>query len=454
MKSTVEPLEGNKVKVLVEFEEVELEPSIADAWKQIAKEVRIPGFRPGKAPRKLLEKQFGPEYARSEALKNAVPEFYSQAVIEADVDVIAPPELELTSGEEDGDVAFEAVVETRPIVQVAGYGGLRVEILNPEPSESDLDEYIDRIRSQYGQIEVVDRPAADGDYVTIDINGTQDGEPVEGLSADGYLYLIGSGMIVAEFDEQLLAVKAGDTVEFEANHPNPDEEGRVNFELKVQDVKERVLPELNDEWVSEVTEFDTVEELRDETRNNISTARRSEAAVSVRNAIGEELAKLVEIDAPSSLVGSEVEARIQNLAHQLQHRGMQLDDYLRFTGRDPESFVAELKEGAEESIKVDLALRAVVEAEGLHASEDELDEEIAGFIADEDMSVEDAREVLRSSGQLTMVRVDIAKRKAMEWLVEKTEVVDSDGKAIDRALLEMPEDEDHDHHHDHDHDHG
>lgn len=454
MKSTVEPLEGNKVKVLVELEEEELEPSIAEAWKQIAKEVRIPGFRPGKAPRKLLERQIGTDYARSEALKNAVPEFYSQAVIEGDVDVIAPPELELTAGEEECAVAFEAVVETRPVVQVAGYGGLRVQILNPEPTESDIDEQVDRLRGQYSQIEEVDRPAADGDYVTIDISGTQDGEEVEGLTADGYLYLIGSGMIVPEFDEQLLAVKAGDEVEFDANHPNPEEEGRVHFKISVANVKERALPELTDEWVADATEFESIDELREEIRDNIATARERDSGVSARNAIGEELAKLVEIDAPASLVASEVEARIQNLAYQLQQRGMQLDDYLRIMGRDPEDFVAELKEGAEESIKVDLALRAVIEAESLHPTDEELDEEIAGFLFDSDLSIEDAREALRNNGQLSMVKVDIGKRKAFEWLVERTEVVDADGNQIDKELLALPvDDHDHDHdHHDHDHD--
>ncbi|MGB6059661.1 MAG: trigger factor [Microthrixaceae bacterium] len=450
MKSTIEPLEGNKVKVVVEFDEAELEPSIAQAWREIAKEVRIPGFRPGKAPRKLLEKQFGTDYARAEALKNAVPEFYSQAVIGEDIDVIAAPDVEIISGEEEGPVTFEAIVETRPIVQVAGYGSLRVEVPNPEATDAEIDEQIDRLRTQFSELVEVDRAAADGDYVTIDISGTQDGEEVDGLTADDYLYLIGSGMIASEFDENLVGAKAGDKPVFTAEHPDPDED-EVEFALEVKNVKERVLPELTDAWVADATEFETVQELRDETRNNISGSRRSDTAIAARNNIGTELAKLVEIDAPESMVSSEVQGRLSNLSQQLQRSGMRLEDFLQMSGQDIEEFSAGLKESAEESIKVDLALRAVIAAEGLEATDEEVDEEIESFIGGADMSLEDARTELQDAGQIPAVRSEIAKRKAMEWLVDRTQVVDPDGVEVDPSLLVLPEN-DHDHDHDHDHD--
>ncbi len=452
MKSTVEPVEGNKVKVVVQVDEAELEPSVESAWKQIAKEVRLPGFRPGKAPRKLLEKQFGNEYARSEALKQAVPEFYSRAVIEADVDVIAAPELEITEGELEGPVTFEAVVETRPEIQVAGYDGLRVEVPSPIAGDDVIDEQIDRLRSQYGELTEVERAAAEGDYVTIDIAGTRDGEEVDGLTADDYLYLIGSGMIASEFDEHLVGVSAGDVVEFDADHPDPDEDA-VHFRLEVKNVKERVLPELTDEWVADATEFETVQELLDDTRERLSTQLEGQTRLAVRTNIGVELAKLVDIEAPEALVSSEMTARLQNLAYQLQGRGIRLEDYLQITGRDPESFTEELKEAAEEAVKVDLALRAVVEAEGLHATDEELEEEIISLIGDADLSVEDAREELQSGGQLSAVRSDVSKRKALEWLVERSEVVDPDGVAVAAELLTLPEDDDDHAGHDHDHDH-
>ncbi len=453
MKSTVEPAEGNKVKVAVEVDEAELEPAIDAAWREIAKEVRLPGFRPGKAPRKLLQKQFGDEYARSEALKNALPEFYSRAVIENDVDVIAPPELDITSGEESGPVTFEAIVEIRPEVTVAGYNGLRVEVPRPEASDEEVDEQIDRLRGQYGELTEVERAAADTDYVTIDIAGTRDGEEVDGLTADDYLYLIGSGMIAAEFDDHLVGVSAGDVVEFDADHPDPDEEP-VHFALTVKNVKERVLPDLDDAWVAEATEFETVDELLADTRNRLNESRAEQTRVAVRNNLGVELAKLVDDEVPEALVSNEMQARLQNLAYQLQGRGIRLEDYLQITGRDPESFSAELKEAAEEAVRVDLALRAVAAAQDLVASDEDLDAEIELLIGDAELSLEEAREELTTGGQLSAVRSDLSKRKALEWLVEQSEIVDEDGKPIAEDLLALPEDDHSGHDHDHaDHDH-
>lgn len=458
MKSTVEPVEGNKVKVIVQVDESEFEPSVAAAWREIAKEVRLPGFRPGKAPRKLLEKQFGSDYARGEALNKAVPEFYSRAVIEQDVDVIAAPELDITEGQETGDITFEAVVETRPEVQVAGYDGLRIEVPAPQASDEEIDEQIDRLRAQYGELTEVDRAAADTDYVTVDISGTQDGEEVDGLTADDYLYLVGSGMIATEFDEHLTGASAGDDIEFQADHPDPEQD-KVDFKVAVKNVKERVLPELTDEWVADATEFDSVQELREDTRERLSATRETETRVAVRTNIGVELAKLVDIDAPEALVSSEMQARLQNLAMQLQSRGIRLEDYLQITGREPEAFTEELKEASEEAVKVDLALRAVVESEQLQATDEEVDEEIEMLIGDAEITLEAAREELQSGGQMSAVRSDVSKRKALEWLVEHSEVVDTDGAAIEPGLLALPDDEtpesslsDHDHDHaGHDH---
>ncbi|MCP4435761.1 MAG: trigger factor [Actinomycetia bacterium] len=453
MKSTVEPVEGNKVRLVVDVEEAELEPALDAAWKEISKEVRLPGFRPGKAPRKLLEKQIEPGYARSEALRNALPEHYTKAVIEHDVDVVAPPELDITEGEEDGDITFEAIVEIRPVINVAGYGGLRVEVPSPEVGDDEIEEQVDRLRSQYGELADVERAAGESDYVTIDISGTRDGEPVEGLETEGYSYLVGSGAITAEFDENLTGASAGDELSFDADHPDPDEDP-VHFEIKVSAVQERELPELTDEWVGDATEFDTVDDFRADVRERLESGREEATRSSVRSRIGAELAKLVEDEVPESMVGADLQARIQSMTGQLAQSGIGMEDYLRIMGKDPESFTAELREAAEEGVRVDLALRAVVAAEGLDASDEEIEEEVASMIGGAGISIEDGMTQLRDAGQLSAVRSEIANRKAMEWLVERSEVVDPDGNAIPEELLAAPEPHDHSHddHADHDHD--
>jgi trigger factor len=329
---------------------------------------------------------------------------------------------------------------------------------SPDVPDEEIDEQIDRLRSQYGELTEVDRPAADGDYTTVDIHGTRDGEEVDGLTADDYLYLVGSGMIASEFDEHLTGAKAGDVLQFDAEHPDPEQDA-VEFRILVKDVKERVLPDLTDEWVAEATEFSTVEELREDTRSRLAEAREGQTRISVRARIGVELAKLVDDEVPEALVSAEMQNRLQNLAYQLQGRGIALDDYLQITGRDPESFTAELKEAADEAVRVDLALRAVAVAEGLEATDEQVDTEILRLIATADVDLDEARDQLRSGGQLSAVRSDLSNRNALEWLVDHSEVVDPDGNPIAEEYLQLPDepephDHDHDHDgHDHDHDH-
>jgi len=455
VKATLEPVPDTpdlepKVKLTVQVEEAELEPAIDAAWKEIAKEVRIPGFRPGKAPRALMERQIGSGYARSEALNHAIPEFYGEAVVTHDVDVIAQPELDITDGQESGDVTFTAVVGIRPTVNVAGYGGLRVEVPSPEVPDEDIDEQVDRLRGQYGELTVVERAAAEGDYVTIDISGTQDGEEVDGLNADDYLYAVGSGMIASEFDENLVGASAGTDLTFTAEHPDP-EQSEVEFHLVVKEVKERVLPELTDEWVAEATEFETVEELRADTRGRLGEGRETMTRQAVQSGVLEELGKLIDDEIPDSLVSGEMQNRLQTMIMRLQQQGIGLDDYLRVIGQEPDDFMASLKESAVGGVRSDLALRAVVEAEGLAPTDAELDEVIEDMIGDSDVTLEDAREQLRSGGQLSAVRSDVAAQKAIKWLVEHAEVVDPEGNAIDERFLQ-PVEHDHDHA-DHDHDH-
>lgn len=442
MKSSVAPLEGNKVKVSVEVEADEFDEAVTKAFKKIAREVRLPGFRPGKAPRKVLEARIGKQAGREQALQDALPEYYSAAVIEHDVDVIAPPEIDITAGQEDGNVAFDAVVEVRPVVEVPGYDSLKVTIDRPEVDEEALDQQIDRMRELDSTFESVDRPVEEGDTVTIDIAGTLDGEPQSGLTADDYSYTVGSGAITAEVDENLIGAKAGDTLTFDATHPDEEEERQLSFEVKVKEVKQKVLPELTDEWASEASEFETVAELRQSLADRMLRVRKAQAEMSLREKVGEALAELITDEIPEAMISQEMQDRLQDLAMRLQAQGMQLEQYLAMTGADPEAFTQELRDTAVQGVKVDLALRAVAVAEGIDVSDEELDEEIEGVAARVGATPEQVRERFESVGQISAVRSDIKKRKALEWLIERVEVVDAEGNAIDRSELEAPQEED------------
>ncbi|MEO7430372.1 MAG: trigger factor [Acidimicrobiales bacterium] len=440
MRSTVEPLEGNKVKVSVEVEAGEFEEAVNAAFKKIAKEVRIPGFRPGKAPRKILETRLGPLVGREQALQDSLPEYYSAAVIEHEVDVIAPPEIDITGGQESGDVIFDAVVEVRPSVQVPGYGGLSVTLERPGVDDEALDAQIDRMRGLDSTLVDVDRPVQDGDTVTIDVAGTVDGEPQPGLTADDYSYTVGSGVITPEVDEQLVGATAGATLSFDATHPDPDETGQLHFEIVLKDAKEKVLPEATDEWAAEASEFETLAELRTSLADRMTRVRKAQAQMALREKVGEALAALVTDELPDALISHEMQDRLQDLAMRLQAQGMQLEQYLAMTGADPETFSQELRDTATAGVKVDLALRAVAEAEGIECTDDDLDEEIDGVAARVGQSPEEVRARFERVGQLSAVRSDIKKRKALEWLLERAEVLDPDGATIDRSELELPVD--------------
>ena len=455
MRSTVEPLEGNKVKLSIEVDEAEFDKAVDSAFRKIAREVRIPGFRPGKAPRKLLESRLGSQVGREQAMQDALPEWYSAAVIEHDVDVIAPPEIDITSGQEDGPVAFDAVVEVRPSVQVGGYDGLRVELDRPEVADDEIDAQVDRMRQVEATLASVDRPAIEGDTATIDIAGRLDDEPQPGLTADDYSYTVGSGAVTPEVDEQLVGAKTGDILEFEATHPDPDEERTLTFRILVKDVQETVLPELTDEWADANSEFATVDELRADLHRRMLAVRKAQAAMALREKVGESLAQLVDEEIPEPLVAAEVQNRVQDLAMRVQAQGMNLEQWLAMSGQDPQQFTDQLKETAATSVKVDLALRAVADAEDIEADDEDLESELAEVATRVGGDAASVREQLERSGQLSAVRSDIRKRKALEWLLDRVEIVDTEGQPIDRAELEIAgQDDEHDHsHHDHDHEH-
>ncbi len=449
VKSTVEPLEGNKVKVVVEVEEAEFDKELDAAFRRLAKEVRLPGFRPGKAPRKVLEARIGQGYAREEAFRHSLPDYYSKAVIEHEVDVIAPPEIDITEGMESGAVTFDAVVEVRPSIDIDGYEGLEVEIPRIDVNDDDIDEAVDRLRGQHAELETVDRPAAEGDRVSIDIEATHHGDPVPGMTADDYSYEVGSGATgIPEIDDQLTGASAGDELEFEAEYPNTgddeddDEDEPLHFTIKVNEVQENVLPEATDEWIEEHSEFSTLADLRDDYRTRMTQSRIYQAQAARRNKIAEAISELVEDDAvPEAMVSGEVENRIQDMAMRLQAQGLSLEQYLEYSGQDPQQMTAEMADAARSSAKLDLALRAIAAKENLSVSDDDIDAELEKAATQFDRSAEELKAEFIEHGHLPQVRADLLKSQTLDWLIAKTKVIDEDGQLIPADALELPEED-------------
>jgi len=441
VKSNVEALEDNRVKVSVEVDESEFDTAVDAAFKRIAREVRMPGFRPGKAPRRILEAQLGHQVGREEALREALPDYYARAVVEHDVDVIASPEIEITNGEESGPVAFDAVVQVRPVVNAAGYDGLRVEIPKPVPSDADIDEQIDAMRGQFAELVPVDRAAADGDHVTIDIAGTHDGEEVPGLTTTDYDYEVGSGAVVAEIDDNLRGAAAGDEVEFDADHPDPDEDEPLQFKIVVKEVKEAVLPDLDDDWATEASEFSSVEELRADLVARLTLMKISQARAAVQQNTGEALAGLVTDDIPEAMIEGEINARIQDFMNRLKQQGADVAQYMSSIGITPETLSEQFREPAEQAVRVDLALRFVAEQEELVPDDASVSESIAEMATESGQDAAKLEEKLAEFGHTSALRADLAKQAALEWLTEHVELIDDQGTVIQRSELEFPDTE-------------
>jgi trigger factor len=441
MRATAAPEEGNKVRLSVEIDEVEIDKALDEVMRRLSREVKVPGFRPGKVPRRVIEARMGGATAlRGEALREALPDFYARAVSDTEVDPIDQPEIDITAGDESGPVSFDAVVLVRHTVGIPGYQGLVVTLPTLVVGEEEITSQIDRLRATSGELVEVARPAQDGDQLTIDIHGTRDqGGDDSDLDAEDFLYELGSGTVVPELDDQLRGAKTGDILSFDTTLEGLDQ--TISFRVLVKDVKELVLPEVTDEWAAEASEFGTVEELTADIAERLRQRHVAQAQMALQQKTAEALVELVTEEIPEQLVVEEVRERIHDLNHRLDAQGMSLGQFLGATGRSEQEFLDELRVGALQSVKVDLALRALVEAEAIEVTDEELDEELAAMGERLEMDATEVRQQLEQAGRLPAVRSDRRKAKAMRWLVENVELVDEEGNPVSRDDLLVNQDE-------------
>jgi trigger factor len=434
--TSVETLEGNKVRLHVAIPAADFETAIDAAFRKLAREVKMPGFRPGKAPRRLLEARMGTEVARDQALRDSLGDYYAEAIRAEDIDVIAPPEIDITAGEQEGDVEFDAVVEVRPQVTVSGHDSLQVEVPSPSVPDDAIDRQVDMLRDRFADLEDSPAPLTDGDYAEVDIKGSIHDESIEGLTATDYLYEIGSGIVVPKLDEELRGKRPGDIIKF--NDVLPERFGEragdeVTFQVLVKDAKRKVLPDLTDEWVGEVSEFDTVDALRADVRTRLEAFARVQAQLAVRDQVLNAASELVGDDVPETLVDQEMERRLHDLAHRLEEQmpGVNIPQYLAATGQDQQEFLDSLRVGATSAVRADLALRAVVAQEAIDVSDEEVDAEIDRIAEEIGEKPAKVRKDLEQKGVVQAVRSDLERSKALTFLIEHATVVDEDGNAVD-----------------------
>ena len=425
MEPTVSELPGSRVSVEVEVPAADVDRAISRAARGLAREMRMPGFRKGKAPPSLVIQRVGFAAVLDEAIREALPEWYERALLGSGIAPVGDPSVEVVSTPEaEGEpLAFKFEIGVRPKAELGEYKGLEVGRAEPEPPEELVDREVERIREGFAKLEPVDRAAAEGDVLLVDFEGLLDGKAFEGGKASDYLLELGGGQLIEGFEEQLAGVSGGETRNVEVTFPDDYQAEQLAgedavFTVEVKEVREKVLPELDDDFASEASEFDTLEELRADITKRLAEAVGQRAEQDFRVAAVDAAAAEAKLDLPDELATARATERWERVERQLASRGMQPDAYLQMQGKTREDVIAESKPEAEAELKREAVLAAIADAEGIEASEEEMVEALEHSAEHERTTPEKLLKRLRESGRDAMIRDDIRFRKAIDLVAE------------------------------------
>ncbi|HSS41045.1 MAG TPA: trigger factor [Solirubrobacterales bacterium] len=430
MQTTLKELPNSRVEVAVEVPAADVEKATSRAARAMAKEMRMPGFRAGKAPPSLVIQRLGFGPVLQEAIRDALPEWYELALFDAGVSPIGDPSIEMVSTPEDeGEpLEFKFEVGVRPEAKLGTYIGLEVGKEEKEVPDEIVDTEVERIREGFARLEQVDREAAEGDSLLIDFEGFLDGSAFQGGAAEDYLLGLGSGQLIEGFEEQLVGSKGGDEREvnvtfpadYQAEHLAGEE---AVFKVKVKEVREKVLPELDDEFASDASEFDTLEELRADIREKVGTALGSRAEEDFRVAAIDAAVAEATVEVPEELATARATERWERMERQLAGRGMDPNQFLQMQGKTREELIEETKSDAEKELRREAVVTAIAEAEGIEVSEEEMVEALAHSAEHERTTPEKLLERLRQSGRDAMVREDLRAQKALDLVAESAKPI-------------------------------
>ncbi len=440
MKSSVETLSPTRVKLAVEVPFDELKSSLDEAYKAIGSQVRVPGFRPGKVPARIIDQRVGRSAVLEEAINKALPKAYSDAVRETGVKALGQPDIEVTTLEDNDHIAFTAEVDVRPDITVPAYDNLAVTVEDAVVTDDELTEQLDELRARFGTLNSVDRPVQTGDFVSIDLNATVDGEPVEGGSAQGLSYEVGSGNLIEGLDDAILGKSAGDTAEFASQLAFGDHAGSdAQINVVVNSVKERELPEVDDEFAQLASEFDTVDELKADLRTRLDRVKVLGQGAEARDKVLELLVEQTEVPLPESSVQAEIEWREHDVVHQLGHDDAAFENYLQTEGKTKDEFTAELREVAEKSVKTQFVLDSIADAEAVSVSDAELTEYIVRQAQRYNMAPQEFADQIVQAGNIGALVADVRRNKALATVLEAANVTDQSGNEVDLSALATPE---------------
>jgi trigger factor len=434
VKSTVEQLSPTRVRINVEVPFTELKPDFDKAYKELAKQVRVPGFRPGKAPAKLLEARFGREAILDQVINEALPSRYGQAVTETDVRPLGRPNIEVTKREYGQELVFTAEVDVRPEITLPDLGALKITVDPIQVSDEDVDAELQSLRARFGTLTGVERPAAAGDFVSIDLSANIDGEDVPEAATKGLSHEVGSRQLVEGLDDAIVGLSAGETRVFTttmAGGPHAGKEAEVT--VTVGSVKERELPEPDDEFAQLASEFDTIDELRANLADQVRRVKRVQQAEQIRSATLDALLEQVDMPLPETIVQAQVDNTLHNALHGLDHNEAKFAEELGKRGSSREKFDADTRSNAEKAIKTQLLLDALGDDLDIQVSQQDLTERLVLTSQQYGIEPQQLLGYLQQNNQLPAMFADVRRGLTIAAAIEAATVTDTDGNAVDTA---------------------
>jgi len=437
VKSAVETLSPTRAKLTVEVPFEELKPSLDAAYKKIAQQINVPGFRKGKVPPMVIDRQVGRETVLNEAVNEALPQLYMQALQENDVQPLAQPEIDITKFEDNDVLEFTAELDVRPEIALPDYDGIEVTVDDVTVTDQDVEEQVQNLRERFASLNEVDREAADGDFVVIDLKATKDGELVEGAEASGMSYQVGRGGMLDGLDEALTGMTAGDEKTFQSSLVGGDAVGEVvDVTVSVGAVKEQELPELDDDFAQSASEFDTVEELTEDVKVRLERGKRLEQAAAARDAVLEKLLDMVEIPLPENVVADELKSRRENIEQQLGAAGMTMEAYLDSEEQTVDEFEADLDKRVREAVAAQFILDEVAKKEEVGVDEGELQEHVMRRAQQSGQDPNEFVQHMVQHNHIPEMVSEVVRGKSLAAIVEGAKVTDESGTHVELKLLQ------------------
>ena len=437
MKSSTESLSPTRIKLTIEVPFEEFEPSLDEAYKTIGSQVTVPGFRKGKVPAAVVDQRVGRTVVLDEAINSVLPQWYSQAVQEQDLQPLSQPEIDLTKFSDGEPIEITAELDIRPEIALPDVSGIEVEVPDAEVADSDVDEQIESLRERFATFTEVERPVQDGDSLTIDLAATdKDGKPIDGAEAQGMPYTVGQGEVLDGLDEAVIGLEAGGTATFASQLVGGELKGTdVDVTVTVTDVKERHLPELDDEFAQMASEFDTMDELRTDMVDRVTRGKRMEQANTARDLVLDEIIGQVDVPLPDALVAEELGSRREQVTQQLAFAGMSMEAYLEDEGQTADEFEADLERRVRESIVAQFVLDQVVASGEFGIDDTELSQHIMRRAQQSGQDPNSYVQHIMEHNHVPEMMSEVLRGKALASLVESATVKDASGNELELSRL-------------------